>query len=370
MLGFADIVHDVTTINDLIAPDLLHDALDQGLVATRDSRDGFTILNYTERAVYTPGAWSNPATRICRGLIADTTTGVVIARPWEKFFNHNQAEAGGFDLDAPVEVTDKMDGSLGIIHHDRAGRPRVATRGSFESEQAIHATTVLHDRYNHIAWPPDLTVLVEIVYPQNRIVVSYGDLDDLILLGAVRTSTGSYIGPVEAQQLTGWDGPVTTVFTYPTMRDALAAVPRPGAEGLCVRFLNQDRIVKIKQDDYIRLHRIVSGLSERTVWEHALTGQPVESLLDGLPDELHQWVRDVRGRLDSEVARVVAAAAVVFDAICSAPSRKDFAVAAAQHPEFRAMLFVMLDGGDPAGVVLKGLKPQAGVRAVPAAEVD
>ena len=50
---------------------------------------------------------------------------------------------------------------------------------------------------------------------------------------------------------------------------------------------------KIKQDDYVALHRIVTGLSERTVWQHMTDGRPLAELLDGLPDELHTWTRDV-----------------------------------------------------------------------------
>jgi putative RNA ligase len=40
-----------------------------------------------------------------------------------------------------------------------------------------------------------MTVLVEIVYPANRIVLDYGGLDDLILLGAVDIATGRTFGP-------------------------------------------------------------------------------------------------------------------------------------------------------------------------------
>ena len=89
--------------------------------------------------------------------------------------------------------------------------------------------------------------------------------------------------------------PVTDTFAYGTLAAALAAPPRPGAEGLVVRYIEQppQRLVKIKQDDYVALHRIVTGLSERTVWQHMTDGRPLAELLDGLPDELHTWTRDV-----------------------------------------------------------------------------
>lgn len=244
-------------------------AISDRLIAVRAAADGQVIYNYTDTAMYTPGAWDNPAVRACRGLIV-APDGTVVARPWPKFFNYGQAEAGTLDLDARVSVTDKMDGSLGILHYGQDGRPRVATRGSFTSDQAIHATRVLHGRYAGIAWPPDVTPLVEIVYPSNRVVCDYGALDDLILLGGVRVDTGDYLGAVEMADLMGWTGPVVDAMPYETLRDALAAPPRHGKEGMCVRYLDAKPpvIVKIKQSDYVELHRIVTGLSERVVWRH------------------------------------------------------------------------------------------------------
>lgn len=69
----------------------------------------------------------------------------------------------------------------------------IATRGSFTSEQAGHATAVLHTCYPRFEPPEGLTVLFEIVYPGNRIIVDYCDTDDLVLLGAVDTATGDYV---------------------------------------------------------------------------------------------------------------------------------------------------------------------------------
>ena len=91
--------------------DDLRSGLEGGLISQRVSPDGLVILNYTDRAMYTPGAWDSDAVRKCRGLIFDPATNDIIARPWVKFFNHNQPEAGTVDLDEPVEVTDKLDGS-------------------------------------------------------------------------------------------------------------------------------------------------------------------------------------------------------------------------------------------------------------------
>lgn len=346
-------------------------AMTDGLVKARPSGDGQTIYNYSDAAMYTPGAWMNPAVRQCRGLIVQDE--IVIARPWAKFFNHGQAEAGELDLSAAVEVTDKMDGSLGIIHCAPDGHLRVATRGSFTSDQAIHATAVLHERFaDHIDWTDALTPLVEIVYPENRIVCDYGALDTLVLLGAVEIETGTYVGPDDAAQRIAWPGPVTKTFPFRTLADALAAPPRAGAEGLCVRYLDEPRIVKIKQDDYVALHRIVTGLSERTVWERLSAGHHMTDLLGEIPDELHGWVIDVWNGLTNRADEIREEAhkthAEILKALPSDHGRREYAEKAKKRGSLAPYLFQILDGRDPTPAILKTLRPKGDTRAKPHAE--
>lgn len=341
-------------------------AVDAKLITIRDDGAGLRILNYSDAAMYTPGAWGNPAVRQCRGVIVDESWRIV-ARPWAKFFNHGQAEAGELDLTAPVEVTDKLDGSLGIIHLSSEGYPRVASRGSFESDQAIHATAVLRARYPDVRRLDEITPLVEIIYPQNRIVVDYGALDDLVLLGAVNIASGKHYGPTEAASLVNWPGPTTEVFTYATLRDALAAPQRPGMEGLCARRLDNGHIVKIKQEEYVRLHKIVTGLSERSVWEHMSEGKPLDDLLAELPDELHGWTRDVwRGlaeSLDEIHNQADRVHAEILESLPSGWERKHYALEAMEQGNLRPHLFQLLDGRDPRPSILRTLKPAGDTRA-------
>ncbi len=292
-------------------------------------------------------------TLACRGLIAGAD-GTVVARPFAKFFNHGQPGAPEVRLDAPVRVTDKADGSLGVIYPDPAGGYAVATRGSFTSEQAVHATAVLRDRYPGWVPPAGRTVLVEIIYPGNRIVLDYGQLDDLVLLGAVDLVTGRTYGP---DAVPDWPGPVVESFGYPTLADALAAPARDGREGLVVWFPDTDVRIKLKYEEYVRLHRIVTGLSARTVWERL---DDLDDLLGDLPDEFHGWVTTVAAELLAEVDERLAAIEDAYlstvDGLGEGFSRKDFALAVAAHP-LRGALFLRLDGKDCRPVVWQQVRP-------------
>lgn len=314
-----------------------------------------TIYNYSEKAAY-ESVW-NQVTLACRGLIVDTRTDAVVARPLKKFFNYGQTGAPALDLHAPAVVTDKQDGSLGIIYPEPAGWA-VATRGSFASEQAAHATALLRSRYAGWSPPPGLTVLAEIVYPGNRIVVDYGDLNDLILLGAVDIATGRTYGP---DAVPDWPGPVTETFTYRSLAEALAAQPRPNAEGLVVHVVDADERIKLKQADYVALHRIVTGLNARVVWEHLVDGHGLDPLVESLPDEFHPWVRDVAAALAAEVGeRAVAIEQAYVELVASLPvgfTRKDFALAAVPHP-LKWALFLRLDGRDVRPTLWRNARPE------------
>jgi RNA ligase len=235
---------------------------------------------------------------------------------------------------------------MGILHHDMAGRLRIATRGSFTSVQALHATEVYRDRYA-IWWLPgaDFTYLFEIIYPGNRIVLDYGDLDDLILLGAVDIETGHIHGP-HSPACADWPGPRTSVFNYATLAEALAAPPRPNAEGVVVRYLagaHGGTMVKLKQDDYVRLHALITKTSTTTIWSALMSGQPVTEQRAMVPDEFLVWVDKVTAELTAAKDALVTEARAAFELTPQGTDRKTFALEASRHP-LRSALFLLLDG--------------------------
>ncbi|MBV1848866.1 RNA ligase [Catellatospora tritici] len=345
-----------TTLDALFPAPALERALTEGLVRRqRHPHLPLTIFNYTEKCTYA-NLWDT-VTLSCRGLITDDT-GVVVARPLAKFFNHGQPGAAEIGLDEPVLVTDKADGSLGVIYPTPDG-PAVATRGSFNSDQARHATELLRKRYPHWSPPTGRTVLVEIIYPANRIVVDYGGLNDLMLLGAVDITTGRSYGP---EGVPDWPGPVVEVFGYATFAEALAAPARPGREGLVVHAVGPDTRVKIKYADYLHLHRIIYGLHARGIWEALGAGATVAQIAEPLPDEFHGWITSVADRLRTEMrtrsARIEQTYEQIRAGLPEGWTRKDFALVAGRH-ELRGYLFARLDGKDYRPALWQEVRPEA-----------
>jgi len=312
------------------------------------------IINYTEKAQY-DNEW-NKVTARCRGLII-SSDGTIIARPFDKFLNYGQNQADVLLMDEPVVVTDKMDGSLGILWSYK-GQQGIATRGSFTSEQAIHATALWKEKYNFQV-APMWTYMFEIVYPQNRIVLNYGDMDELVLLGVRDIEEGDVLLPNE---VVTWRGPRTQTFSYGTLREALAAPQRPNAEGFVVYFPNLDYRIKVKQEDYVALHKIVTGLTKRRVWENLVEGQTLVDLIELVPDEWHAWLKRTYNELMFEFAGIKQKVAVSYLAVeQDLPigfTRKEFAERVKDMP-YRSMLFGILDGKDINPAVWKLIKPSA-----------
>lgn len=356
-------------IDELLDLDLLGEMIDQGYVGMQAHRtEPLFIYNYTHKAQY-DRVW-NSVTRQCRGLIVRHGAfgpcegeGDVVARPWPKFFNYGEYEEGILDLDAEVTARDKLDGSLGILYPTSGGHA-IATRGSFASEQAIKGTEILHGmmRFNPGFTPlPGVTYLFEILYPENRIVLDYGDKEALVLLGIVDNETGA----TDHGDII-WPGEFASFLHARTLREALELSPRENAEGIVVRFKDTHEMLKIKQDDYVALHRIVTGLNERVVWSRLGAGESVREICTGLPDEFVAWTEGVAARLIEEAARIEAEARRLYGCLLVSVSlefgpeytRGDLASIAKRRPEWSSYMFSLLDGKDIKEAIWRTLKPE------------
>lgn len=114
----------MTALHELLDINALTEQIAAGWITDRRHPDDndLRILNYSPAAQYAQkaGTWTRE-TSACRGLIVRDDE--IVARPWTKFFNYGEHPEGSLDLSAPVEVTDKMDGSLGIIYPAPDGYP-------------------------------------------------------------------------------------------------------------------------------------------------------------------------------------------------------------------------------------------------------
>lgn len=141
------------------------------------------ILNYTQLASK-KAVW-NEVTLNSRGLIINKK-GEIISYPFRKFFELEQLNVNLIPKTRPSKIYEKVDGALGIMYWFN-DKPYISTRGSFNSYQAVRATEVLHKKYSkHFSnLNRNYTYLFEIIIPENRIVLDYGLIEDLFLIGVI-----------------------------------------------------------------------------------------------------------------------------------------------------------------------------------------
>lgn len=331
---------------------LLDRHVSEGIIRAAHRDDmGLTAYKYSQRAVVTR-TWDD-VTLKTRGLVL-SDDGSIVARPFDKFFNLSEHPEGSIDLDAPGLIMDKADGSLGIVFPFQ-GRWFVSTSGSLTSDQSVHATALMNERYSHIKPVDGLTLLVEIIYPDNRIVSDYGEMDDLVLLGAM-SRAGRWFSPVEAADLFNWTGPVVD-HRVGTIREALETPdPDDTTEGFVIR--TPQTMVKIKYPSYLILHRAVSNLSHKTVLE-ALENGSFQEFLAILPDEFHEEAKGIAAAITVRKDEIVG---TVQQALAGVPEgdRKTKAIWITQNvpSDLKSLVMnsVMYDAFDLDAAVLKTLR--------------
>lgn len=265
------------------------------------------LYNYTDHCTYKKD-WDE-YTLASRGLIFEIETGKCVARPFPKFFNlgeHNSTFL--FNLpNEPYAVMEKVDGSLGIIYYYE-DRWNVATRGSFASDQSREATKML-ENYSTGGLRKTYTYLCEIIYPENKIIVNYGNDRKLVLLGARHTETGVYQNDMKLSEISS-DVGFSQVSQYTLIIEEAInlqkTLPKDN-EGFVIEFESGFR-VKIKGDEYLKIAKIMAHMTPLAFWEVMMKGKVPESYLAQIPEELRsEWEPIVRSLENtySETYRII-----------------------------------------------------------------
>jgi RNA ligase len=242
----------------------------------------------------------------------------------ERFFDPNNLP----DFDDPYyEPTPKTKGEWIL-----------ATRGSFTSPQAIKGKEILN-KHDISSIRKDNTYLFEIIYPENRIVVDYGNEEKLVVLGAIHTETGDEIpdSSLRLLQDCGFEV-VTTYKTWGEGYDLLKEEISKDKEGYVIRFKNGFRM-KIKGDEYKRLHRILTNISNRDIWEYLKSNKPFDELLEKVPDEFNDWVKETVKDLQNKFDSIKNTVEGEFKELIN---KKEFAEKIKDNPN-RSFLFKRLD---------------------------
>jgi T4 RnlA family RNA ligase len=336
---------------------VLNDYIDNNLImANKHPEYDIWILNYSPKT-QAKKFWDE-YTLACRGLVVDAE-GNILARPFKKFKNYEEHDPSEIDMSKKFEIFEKMDGSLIILfYYEPRMQWIVASRGSFISEQMLEAEKMLpasvYDKLN-----VRLTYLFEILYPENRIVVDYGNRRELVLLTVIETATG-YEVPYQSV-LPTYSKYFTVVKKYDVTVNNLNDLKRleeDNREGFVVKFEDGFR-VKVKFSEYIRLHGILTNVSNLTIWEHLKNNYNFNELLDRVPDEFYDWLQKtvkVIQQSFNEIERRALKEFVIIYHVNGITGRKEFAAEAVKS-ELRGILFKLYDKRSYDEIIWKSIRP-------------
>lgn len=210
---------------------------------------------------------------------------------------------------------------------------------------------------------------------KNRIVVDYGDREELVLLACIDPETKEETDISEIE----WPHKAKK-YNFNSLEEILK-VNKDNAEGFVIHFESGLRI-KIKLEEYVRLHRLVTGLTKRAIWEMLRDGDNIEELYSTAPDEIYDWVKDTVGELNKQYKDLEFAAKLIFaSAYCklslhkkdefihedgeedAAEKRKAFAKIVTSNERIKTegylpMMFRMYDGREISDLIWKAIKPE------------
>jgi len=273
-------------------------------------KGNYSVANYIRAGndVHVPVADRNSAIlRELRGLIFCNTTGQVISRRFQKFFNYGEREdVMTLELSQPHVILDKLDGSMitpfkvdnRIIWGSKMGETDLSKQIDEFMSNDYDLNNNYHSIYNYCEYN-NLTPIFEWTSRQQRIVVDYPE-DKLTLIAIRDNITGKYYNYNNMKYVADFFLiPVVNQFSYTgdNFNDILNYVKNmQEGEGIVIRF-DDGHMVKIKADLYVTLHRAKSLIeNERDVMELVLN-EKVDDLYPLLYKEdaqkLHNYYKDV-----------------------------------------------------------------------------
>ena len=146
----------------------------------------------------------------------------------------------------------------------------------------------------------------------------------------------------------------------------LKNIIKDNEEGYVVKFSNGDRM-KIKGEEYLRLHKIMTNISTTTVWEILSSGGKIEDFLKDVPDEFYNKIKLYVSTLNYGYYQYWNQLGKTYDYfrfgkygdIEVEPTKKEFAEHIKDHhPIAKAIMFAMWDGKNYDKIIWKALKPE------------
>ena len=274
--------------------------------------------------------FNEPLVRECRGIILEKDTWNVVAYAFNKFFNFGESYADEIDQ-ASARVLEKVDGSLIKVYYYNGWR--IGTNSTIDADDAkllappyetfidlfSAAADICGLDYNKL--DPHYTYIFELRSPYNKVVVPYEDIR------IIHIGTRNNITCEEVEVDIGIEKPKQYMLSSLDDCIAMAATFDFTKEGFVVVDKNYHR-VKVKSEDYVRVHRLANNGSitlERAI--DLIRMNELEEFLVYCP-QYTDFINDVRHRFNKFYSDIYFNVNMALIEKMDCETRKDFAAVA------------------------------------------
>lgn len=215
----------------------------------------------------------------------------------------------------PFEVTEKIDGALGILYRDPAdGEQKIATRGSFTSEEAVWATESFRKwskmrelitgkiwAYGSACDTDRYTYLFEICADTKAYFHLAMKKPGLYLIGMRDMYSLEELPPSKVREhakLIGYPTPDSFDLSIDELLKRGKEIKATECEGWVLHYPHNGLKVKVKGLDYIRLARFLQSFSAKHVFEMVRDGQ-VE-IPEGIPEMYVRRFNELKEQISAE----------------------------------------------------------------------
>ena len=332
-------------------------------------KEGYTVIQYMVALEETFKWDSNDPVgssvrRECRGLIFDDN-GVLISRPYNKFFNAGEKEEtqlNRINLYEPHVVLEKLDGSMirhistkeGFLLATKAGVTDISEQAEAFISDKSHYSTFINKCIQKGTTP-----IFEWCSRKNRIVIDYPE-DQLILTGIRYLNTGEYVPyDIMKRYTESWNIPIVKAIAGDD-KDITKIVEHirkwEDLEGVVIRF-DSGHMIKIKADDYVLRHRSKDSISQEKNVLQIILDDSVDDLVPLLTPEDAQRLRSFERAFWVGLEDVACDLAELFvTGNTKYPDKKDFAVEFVQKillTKYAPIMYEMKAGKGSQEVLIK-----------------
>jgi T4 RnlA family RNA ligase len=307
--------------------------------------DTLVVLNYCQ----IDSKKTDPIAQECRSLVLEMGTWEIVSRSFNRFFNYGEEPCPKVGIEHMIAY-EKVDGSLiGLFNYK--GEWMYRTRSVIMPESNINGWEVTWK--DHIeealsgmemaALNEQVTYIMELTSPENRVVTKYAGVEPVLTLLAIRyNESGNYVNDNRVLQVTRYHGlRMVHSFKFETISDCLEAAKelRELQEGYVLYNRQGEPVCKVKNPAYVAAHHLRGeGLNPKRIKDLIIMNETDEYLAI-FPEDAKMFTPYQRAMVRLLIG-IAEACDLVHDKTLT---QKDFALKIKDLP-YKGILFSMRSG--------------------------